>query len=648
MQLLHETLLRRGFKASEITLISDALAGAMPPTRKNILETLGKLAANANPGDFFFVHMSGHGSQQPVDPKRASARPEPDGLHETFLPIDIGRWDGARATVANAIIDYELDEIVQALLDRGAFVWLSFDACHAASLVRGASKDEVTLRHVAPSVLGVPPELIEQAQPQTRGTDGETPLDEGAAANSASGAFVAFYAAQTNEDAPEMLMPAGRFSPGTERKRHGVFSYTLAEALNARAGATYRELMQFILSRYATQILAHKPTPVLSGNGIDKVALGATTHAGPRQWPVTEVDGAWRIPAGQLAQIGAGSLFSIVADPLAADERRIATAVVKRVSPFAAEMAPVLGERGERPGKLPPGAYARLQRPAVAMRLRVAEPPSATGEVARLLRDVRGATGQRIDWVSAGEPADMRLHVEDAQLWLLPATGSLQKSGTKKTPSLALAREGEKLAGLLSDSLQRMAKALNLMRVAEQMPDTGDAALAVSFSRLANAPGQAAKPLSISNIERVTDGTKIAFSIANRSKTPFDVTLLYLDSAFGITPLFPGAGEDNRVMPGSVLRAGDGGLAPIEINAETLGVERLLVIATAVEPQGERSDFSYLAQPRLDGTRGAQAPDSILQDLLEQAAFDATARGAGKSQRGQALMRVIAWEVTKH
>ncbi len=285
------------------------------------------------------------------------------------------------------------------------------------------------------------------------------------------------------------------------------------------------------------------------------------------------------------------------------------------------------------------------------MRLRVAQPTVAGGQVlpqvSEFVRNAQRDDTQRFDWARAGEPADVRLHIEDEQLWLLPATGSLRKSGVHKTPSIALAHAPEKFTALLRDSLQRIGKAISLLRVAEQLPDTSASDLQVTVSRLPDGSNRAVKPLSASSIETLPDGAKVGFSISNKSRMPFDITLLYVDSAFGITPLFPGAGEDNRIMPGSVLRAGDAGLAPIAINAETLGVERLLLIATAVQPQSERSDFSYLAQPRLERARGTEGQHSILQELLEQAAFDASPRGAGQSRHAPAFLRVFAWEVTK-
>jgi hypothetical protein len=55
---------------------------------------------------------------------------------------------------------------------------------------------------------------------------------------SGSGGFVLFYAAQTTQATPEMPLPAGQPDP----KVHGLFSYSLAEALSSAPGASYRQL----------------------------------------------------------------------------------------------------------------------------------------------------------------------------------------------------------------------------------------------------------------------------------------------------------------------------------------------------------------------------------------------------------------------
>jgi hypothetical protein len=61
------------------------------------LVAFADLAARAQPGDFVYLHFSGHGSQAPaLDPAT-----ELDGLDELFLPVDIGPWNDSIGTVEN-------------------------------------------------------------------------------------------------------------------------------------------------------------------------------------------------------------------------------------------------------------------------------------------------------------------------------------------------------------------------------------------------------------------------------------------------------------------------------------------------------------------------------------------------------------------
>jgi hypothetical protein len=252
----------------------------------------------------------------------------------------------------------------------------------------------------------------------------------------------------------------------------------------------------------------------------------------------------------------------------------------------------------------------------------------------------------KIDWQSAGKPADVRLHEEDGQLWLLPASGALVKKGNEKTPSIATSHDTKKLADLLSDSLSRIGKALNLIRLAEQMPRTLSDNVEIKIEHLPRTAKGKARDLTSSANTRLQAGDQIGFVIANKSRTPVDVTILYVDSEFGIDALFP-RGENNRIEPGGVLRTGPGGVSPIELNDTTVGTERLIVIASTATEQGERSDYSYLAQPRLARTRSVESPTSMIQELLDEAAFGVATRGGSRARSEQSLMRVFTWEVTR-
>ena len=297
---MRSVLERRGFKPDRIVTLADNVPQAQDPTRRNILEALDRLVAQSVKGDFVFIYFAGHGSQMPADPGTPEGRAEPDGLHEIFLPRDAGKWNGQVGRVENAIVDFELTRRLDALLAKEVFVWATFDACHAATLTRGGSDEEIRFRQITPRDLGIPEaamQVARSAQARTRrGAEREESPLGGTSGAGATGRFVAFYAAQTTQDTPEMLMPRDRAAKG--RKTMGLFGYTLAEALSTFDGVTYRQVAQHILQRYAAQnFLA--PTPLFTGNGLDQPIFGSSGGRVVRQWPLDKSRGL-RIEAGML------------------------------------------------------------------------------------------------------------------------------------------------------------------------------------------------------------------------------------------------------------------------------------------------------------------------------------------------------------
>lgn len=650
VRLMRQVLARAGFRADDIVVLADGVEGAAMPTRQNILRTLERLAEAAKPGDFFYFHFSGHGSQQPAASHAAVRRTEPDGLHEVFLPIDIGRWDGSRSTVTNAIVNYELDTILERFLDRGAFVWAVFDACHSASLMRG----EQVQRQVSPSALGIPDKALAEAA-ASAATRGPVAAPSGSLAtrnsSSGQGGYVVFYAAQTTETAAEMLMPLDLPAGSPLKKRHGVMTYTLAEALSTMPAASYRQLSQFILSRYSTQYISARPTPLFTGDRLDAPVFGNTVHDSVRQWQVAREGDRLRIPAGTLAQVGAGTLLAVLPGPFAPVEQAIGHAEVSEAGLFAAELRPVAaGGRTLAVEDVKNGMYARLVRPAISLDLRVAKPTFAgvSASARRVVEHVvanlreRPPPGARIEWQAPRQAAEVRLHAESGRLWLLPASGVLVKTGDHATASIPVGESADVLARQLGASLSVIAKAVNIIRVAEKLPAI-PALEKVSVRLEVAVPGTA--PREITEIRpRFQDGDAIGFTVANGSQTAIDVTMLYVASDSSITPIFPARGESNRIERGAVLRTGPA--SGIAISDATVGTEHLVVIIVAASPQSERADYTYLAQAGLGAVRSQTRAPSLLTAWLEEAAFARTDVAPTRGSRPpDAVMQIYTFDV---
>src|SRR5262249_25852363 len=119
--------------------------------------------SRARPGDFVYIHFSGHGSRQPS--RNLESRPgvpKPEGLDTTFLPRDVGRWDAELQTVENAIVDDEFLDAITRIRNQGAFVWAVFDSCHSEGIVVRSPRERI--RAVETKQLGIPDAAIARAR----------------------------------------------------------------------------------------------------------------------------------------------------------------------------------------------------------------------------------------------------------------------------------------------------------------------------------------------------------------------------------------------------------------------------------------------------------------------------------------------------
>jgi uncharacterized caspase-like protein len=191
------------FAADHVTVLSDGVPGSTVPTLEAIRGAFAELTAEVQPGDFVYLHFSGHGTQAPaLDPST-----ELDGLDELFLPVDIGPWSDAVGEVQNALVDDEIGMLIDGLRAKGADVWVVFDSCHSGTATRAveSAEDDVRVRQLPPEALGIDVDSVEVSRSvDPRAT--EAPFDGGAG----DGSFVAFFAAQTNEVTPEKNLPGAR------------------------------------------------------------------------------------------------------------------------------------------------------------------------------------------------------------------------------------------------------------------------------------------------------------------------------------------------------------------------------------------------------------------------------------------------------
>ena len=601
------------FALQNVTTLADGVEGAGAPTLSGIRAAMADLTSRVQPGDFVYLHFSGHGTQEPA----ANPDSELDGLDEVFLPTDIGPWSDETGAVENALVDDEIGAMIDALRAKGADVWAVFDSCHSGTVTRGApDDDDVRLRQLPPDALGIP-DLAATRSMENPQTAPEAPFDGG----SATGSFVAFFAAQTNEVTPEKNLPKGK--PG--RIPQGVFTYTLFQVLAEYPQATYGQIGQEVLRSYATKRLANT-TPMFQGD-LDRVAFSGTKGERVAQWTATVTDGAFTIPAGSLHGLAEGATLAVMARATDSNDAALAYVKLTDVDTFSASGF-VTADK-PLPEKLPKGMLLRKIGADVDFTLTVAFPETGTppaDAMAAAQTALKAAAGPRLIFVPAGAEADLRLAVlpesprPDA-IWVLPATGLADDLVT--TPSVGTAdKTADQLAETMADTLTTMARAINLQKLGAAV---GAGSLDVDVELRTGPDKNTLKTVAASSVPRLIPDDQVHILAQNHMDQPVDVNVLYIAADYSISHWFAG-----RLNPGDTLKEG-----LFKISDEVLGAERMVVVLTPAQPQTPVEDLSFLAQDSLVLSRSLRGTPGLTASL-EEAGFGMTTRSATALDDGNA------------
>jgi hypothetical protein len=632
--LLKAVLLDKGFADNNIHVLTDnVIDSGRLPTRQNILAAFKHLTEQVKADDSVFVYFSGHGSQQPVSLNSSTHR-ETDGLDEFFLPRDIGAWQDDTKTVENALLDNEMNKWITAWRNKGVFVWAVFDSCHSGTMLKGVKVKGLRERKISSRDLGIPSQNI------TQSTESETFLDDDS--KTLKGGYVAFYAAQTDQVTPEMPL-------GQENKTHGLFTYILAQVLAQNDGITYRQAAQQILHRYAAKNYL-SPTPLFEGTQLDTLVFRTDNKYIP-QWSLKQHRQKLKIAAGQLHQLDKGSILAVLPNPTAHDDQVLGYVEIENATILESRLKPVAfnNKLALDINDIPQNAWARLVAPKLSLTLTVALPPKMienqlAEQAENLLSELskeEQTSGIKITWVQPEETeADLRLLIKSDQLWLLPPTGELIETGATKTHSIRLNKTPEQLREVLVNSFQSIAKVINLLRLSSQTTANSKFAKKLNINGMFNANE---KTFGINKIPVLSPGNKLTFKVKNNSQYASDVTMLFIDSAYGITALYPDPGASNRIQ------AANDDWIEGEPDVETVGIERMIIIAVQAEANTMRTDFSFLAQPRLDQTKDYDkftADQKNLYDLFVEAGFGNNNKNFKKSAKPltQTVMQIFTWE----
>ena len=598
------------FDPANVTVLADGIEGAPAPTLAAIRGAFADLTAKVQPGDFVYLHFSGHGTQAPA----ADPDSELDGLDELFLPVDIGVWSDDMGHVENALVDDEVGAMLDALTARGADVWVVFDSCHSGTVTRAAPSgdEEVRTRMLPPEALGLTAEQMEdvatRAMPQEAANPRARP-ESPVTGSGEGGSLVAFFAAQTNEQTPERNLPRGK--PG--RMPQGVFTWTLFEALAEYPGATYAQLSQEVLRKYAVKSLA-RSTPLFEGD-MDRVVFSGDAAPRLAQWPATVDGGTFTLAAGSLHGLAQGGTMAVMASAADPTEAAIAMVELTEVGTFTATATPV----GALPADLPKGLTLRKLGEVMDFSLTVALPERGSAPAGALQAAMVALTlgaDPRLAFVAPGQDADLRLAVipdsprPDA-LWILPSTGLADD--LSRTPSVSTAdKTPAELAEVLDDTLLRMSKALNVLKLGAAVG--GETGVEVGL-RTRNPANKTLRDMDTTGVPRLIPDDEVHIEATNTTDGPVDLNVLYVGSDFSISHMFKG-----RLQPGDTLKQG-----LLRITDAAFGRDRVILVMTPAKPQSAVEDLGFLAQDAVDLLRGNA---SALKQALKEAGFGETTRAA--------------------
>ena len=250
--------------------------------------------------------------------------------------------------------------------------------------------------------------------------------------------------------------------------------------------------------------------------------------------------------------------------------------------------------------------------------------------------------------------------IDGKQIVLLPAEGWVSAPGIETAPVFGPAPVDEQLDDWLSERLGRIARASNLLKISGEMSGERKRSL---FSDLYGSDNtelrmelldlksteedEEGKPLEWPREGlRLEEGAVVALRLRNASSHAVDFTVLFVDSGYGIEPVYPSPKTvvDNRLGPGASFTVG-----PLAVDSSSTGLEHLIVIA--VKADGQPVDFTWLAQKSLEQARavglrrGGLANDNPLGQLFEQALFGAgQTRGLKTASARTVAVQAVSWQ----
>ncbi|EMI44944.1 caspase family protein [Rhodopirellula sp. SWK7] len=640
VKLFRDILIDRfGFnpECDKITVLTASLDREHQPTKANIKREFTKLAETVKEDERVVILLGGHGSQEPDDDPDNPSDHEPDGYDETFLPCDIGEWNPRVGVVENSIRDDELRVWLGKILQCQAKVWMIVDACHSGSGIRG--QDSETLRQVPPEFL-IPKRSLttaKQSVAENHAMDDPESLFDG------PGELVVIYAAQPHEPTVERRLPRG-VDAGSQ-KMHGLLTFTLCDIINQLKGKlTYNQLVEAIQTRYVL-MGKREPTPLIEGNACDQLVLGQQSFSSRSSFRLRKGFSSepLTLDAGAFDGVTKGSVLAVSPPLIDSGEDAAVVGYVRVVKPdltqSVVEPCEFSGTKAIANSKFTNHSRCQLvHRQLNENRLQLGvDVRNANGQSVSepdrqsMLTALRSCPQPMVHVVDDVDDVAWFVRLDNHQAFLVPS-GGVSKDQVKAMTTI---ERTEGWPNLLMKKCGQIARAESLLRLSEIGSHTVDGeVLGLQLRVLADGSIVPWK----SDGRTMTDGQRVVVEIQNTSHEGVDVTVLYVDSNYGITCLYPRIGEYNRLAAGDIDRI------KLTVSAETTGIENIVVIGKRAA--GLPKSYRFLEQPGFASDRGSDGSTDPLSQLCEYAVFGGgKTRGISEEQARDYQVSVLTWRV---
>lgn len=490
------------------------------PTYANIVAALKRLTAEAETGDRVYIHYSGHGARMP-----ATEYPGAKGLtryEEALVPCDIGD-SGSRY-----LRDVELFVLLRLLADRGLFLTVVLDCCHAGGVMRtwhAPPEGAVARRMPWISPRAVPSAVLDpRAFVETwkkRPYDPRVPRNLRLQSLLPPGLWVLFAACRPDETAYEY--------PFADGEPQGALTYWLLDILKEPAGGLVCGEIQRRLQAHIYGTFPYQ-TPMLYGNP-ERGFLSGATRAPQKAARPGEVPMVLRI----------GDDGRVLIDIGIATGARPGDKVEMPGSLGEIEQAGSTASWVKLPsimkGRAAPGTRIEVFGHRASVRLL---PPPSGDAVAKRALDLLAATlrthgrGSLVEVCEEGGEADLSVTVD--------ARGSYEILDPEGEPFPNLGPLRIDAPGATLKVVQRLDHLARFRRILTAENRHPPDWLKIGLELCGDDPENGAEPLPPSGLVlRCGEARKIR--IVNRSRIRLDVTALDLAPDYSITRLLPQRGH---------------------------------------------------------------------------------------------------------